>query len=165
MGKDCYEILVRFIVENQNHFYRIAYSYLRNKEDALDAVQNTACKALENYQKIRTDTALKMWVYRILVNESMQLIRDKKKVVLFDNTEDKMSDRVYEDKSSLFSDNFFEQIKLLDDETQKIFILRYFEEMSLKEIAEILEMNLNTVKSKIYRGLSKLRIELKEEMI
>ena len=106
-----------------------------------------------------------MWVYRILVNESMQLIRDKKKVVLFDNTEDKMSDRVYEDKSSLFSDNFFEQIKLLDDETQKIFILRYFEEMSLKEIAEILEMNLNTVKSKIYRGLSKLRIELKEEMI
>ena len=76
-----------------------------------------------------------------------------------------MSDRVYEDKSSLFSDNFFEQIKLLDDETQKIFILRYFEEMSLKEIAEILEMNLNTVKSKIYRGLSKLRIELKEEMI
>ena len=41
MGKDCYEILVRFIVENQNHFYRIAYSYLRNK-DALDAVQNAA---------------------------------------------------------------------------------------------------------------------------
>lgn len=80
MGKDCYEILVRFIVENQNHFYRIAYSYLRNKEDALDAVQNTACKALENYQKLRTDTALKMWVYRILVNESMQLIRDKKKL-------------------------------------------------------------------------------------
>lgn len=79
MRKDCYEILVQFIIENQNHFYRIAYSYLRNKEDALDAVQNTVCKALEKYQKLRTETALKMWVYRILVNESMQIIRDKKK--------------------------------------------------------------------------------------
>lgn len=49
MRKDCYEILVQFIIENQNHFYRIAYSYLRNKEDALDAVQNTVCKALEKY--------------------------------------------------------------------------------------------------------------------
>ena len=77
MKPDRYEILVQFILENQENFYRIAFSYLRNKEDALDAVQNTVCKALENYQMLRVDTALKMWVYRILVNESLKMIREK----------------------------------------------------------------------------------------
>ena len=165
MKQDRYASLERFILENQESFYRIAFSYLRNKDDALDAVQNTVCKALENYQMLRKDTALKMWVYRILVNESMKMIREKKKVILFDNTEDKMLEQSYEDKSILFSDNFMQQIKSLDDDTQKIFILRYFEEMSLKEIATIMDMNLNTVKAKIYRGLSKLKIELKEELV
>lgn len=165
MKQDRYESLVQFILENQESFYRIAFSYLRNKDDALDAVQNTVCKALENYQMIRKDTALKMWVYRILVNESMKMIREKKKVILFDNTEDKMLEQSYEDKSILFSENFMQQIKSLDDDAQKILILRYFEEMPLKDIAAIMDMNLNTVKAKIYRGLSKLKIELKEELV
>lgn len=165
MKQDRYESLVQFILENQESFYRIAFSYLRNKDDALDAVQNAVCKALENYQMLRKDTALKMWMYRILVNESLKITREKKKVILFDNTEDKMLEQSYEDKSILFSDDFTQQIKSLDDDTQKIFILRYFEEMPLKEIATIMDMNLNTVKAKIYRGLSKLKIELKEELV
>ena len=71
----------------------------------------------------------------------------------------------YEDKSILVSDDFMQQIKSLDDDTQKIIILWYFEEMSLKEVAAIMDMNLNTVKAKIYRGLAKLKIELKEELV
>ena len=152
-------------MENQEHFYRIAYSYLRNEADALDAVQNAVCKALENYNKLRSDTAIKMWFYRILVNESLQIIRDNKKIVLLENTKDQLANQSYEDKTQVFSDDFLEQIKVLDDESQKIFILRYFEEMSLKEISEIMNMNLNTVKAKIYRGLAKLKIELKEEQV
>ncbi len=163
--KDCYEQLVGFIVENQEHFYRIAYSYLRNEADALDAVQNAVCKALENHGKLRSDTAIKMWFYRILVNESLQIIRDNKKIVLLENAKDQLANQGYEDKPQVFSDDFLEQIKVLDDETQKIFILRYFEEMSLKEISDIMNMNLNTVKAKIYRGLAKLKIELKEEQV
>lgn len=158
-------MLVQFILENQESFYRIAFSYLRNKDDALDAVQNTVCKALENYQMLRMDTALKMWVYRILVNESMKMIREKKKLILFENAQDEALEQSYEDKNIVFSDDFMQLIKPLDDDTQKIFILRYFEEMPLKEIAAIMDMNLNTVKAKIYRGLAKLKIELKEELV
>ena len=124
MKQDRYESLVQFILENQESFYRIAFSYLRNKDDAVVAVQNAVCKALENYQMLRKDTALKMWMYRILVNESLKITREKKKVILFDNTEDKMLEQSYEDKSILFSDDFTQQIKSLDDDTQKIFILR-----------------------------------------
>lgn len=103
MKQDRYESLVQFILENQESFYRIAFSYLRNKDDALDAVQNAVCKALENYQMLRKDTALKMWMYRILVNESLKITREKKKVILFDNTEDKMLEQSYEDKIFQFT--------------------------------------------------------------
>ena len=47
--QDLYDYIVAYIVENQNKIYRLAYSYVLNREDALDVVQNAVCKALENY--------------------------------------------------------------------------------------------------------------------
>ena len=47
MKQDLYDHIVGYIVENQNTFYRLAYSYVRDREDALDVVQSAVCKALE----------------------------------------------------------------------------------------------------------------------
>lgn len=47
MNRILYENLIQYILTNQERFYRLAYSYTRNQEDALDAVQNAVCKALE----------------------------------------------------------------------------------------------------------------------
>ena len=55
MKRDLYEKIVSYVVENQNKFYRLAYSYVRDREDALDAVQSAVCKALENYGGIRNE--------------------------------------------------------------------------------------------------------------
>lgn len=49
MKEDFYRKIVDYIIENQNKFYRLAYSYVRNQEDALDVVQSSVCKALEHY--------------------------------------------------------------------------------------------------------------------
>ena len=53
MKNDLYQKIVNYIIENQNKFYRLAYSYTRNQEDALDVVQSSACKALEHYGELR----------------------------------------------------------------------------------------------------------------
>lgn len=74
MKRDLYEKIVSYVVENQNKFYRLAYSYVRDREDALDAVQSAVCKALENYGGIRNEGAINTWFYRILVNESLALL-------------------------------------------------------------------------------------------
>ena len=50
----------------------------------------------------------------------------------------------------------------LDGDTQTIIRLRFFEELSLAEIARITELNLNTVKARLYRGLKRLRIDIQE---
>ena len=59
-------------------------------------------------------------------------------------------------------DELFDQIDQLDEEVQKIIKLRFFEELSLREIADVVQMNLNTVKAKLYRGLKLLKQNIQE---
>ena len=81
MKQDQYSKIVSYITENQKMFYRLAYSYAQNREDALDVVQNAVCKALEHYQELRNEEAIRTWFYRILVNESLQLIKERNRLV------------------------------------------------------------------------------------
>ena len=80
--QDVYEMLVTYIVENQDKFYRLAFSYAHNQEDALDIVQNAMCKALENYQNLNNQRAIRTWMYHIVVNESLQLLKAREREVL-----------------------------------------------------------------------------------
>ena len=79
MGKQSiYDSLVDHIVANQNQFYRAAYSYVKNREAALDVVQNAICKALEHYDKLQSKEAMASWFYRIVINESLMYLRKEK---------------------------------------------------------------------------------------
>ena len=159
MKKDLYDHITAYIVENQNKFYRLAYSYVQNREDALDAVQNAVCKALEHYGKIRYEDAIKTWFYRILVNESLLLLKAKSRISLEDENTEEAS---YEEKGFEVQDDLYDCINRLDEDTQTIIKLRFFEEMPLKEISQVMEMNLNTVKARLYRGLQQLKVNIQE---
>lgn len=159
MKQDLYDYIVAYIVENQNKFYRLAYSYVRNREDALDVVQNTVCKALENYGGIRNEGAISTWFYRILVNESLLFIKERKRMTLGETDQEEAH---YEEKGFEIQDDLYDSINRLDGDTQTIIKLRFFEELSLKEIAQIMEMNLNTVKARLYRGLRQLKVNIQE---
>ena len=159
MKQDLYDYIVAYIVENQNKFYRLAYSYVRNREDALDVVQNAVCKALENYGGIRNEGAISTWFYRILVNESLLFIKERKRMTLGETDQEEAH---YEEKGFEIQDDLYDSINRLDGDTQTIIKLRFFEELSLKVIAQITEMNLNTVKARLYRGLRQLKVNIQE---
>ena len=156
-----YKKLSNHLIQNQDKFYRLSYTYLRNKDDALDVVQNAILKALEKYKDIRNVDAINTWFYRILVNENLLYLRKKKKEIC---TDDNDLDIFYFEK---FNENIdiYEKIKFLPTDTQTIIILHYFEDLILLEISKITNINLNTIKSKLYAGLKKLKIELKEEVL
>ena len=63
------ELLVQFIRENQASFYRVAYSYVKESQTAMDLVQDAIVKALQKYHTIKDAQLLRPWFYRILVNE------------------------------------------------------------------------------------------------
>lgn len=155
-----YTQVTDYIIENQNKFYRLAYSYVKDKEASLDIVQNAICKALENYQSIRNIQYIKTWFYKVLVNECLTYIKKYGKEVLVD--EDSILEEVYIEEGYNVQSNLYEFIDKLKDNVRTVIILHYYEDMTLKEIAQVTGTNINTVKTRLYSGLRKLKEYMKE---
>ena len=77
--QDIYDCTVQYITENQNRLYRLAYSYLREEQAALDVLQNAICRALEGCFGLKNPAALRTWFYRILVNAKCRLRRSRQR--------------------------------------------------------------------------------------
>ena len=159
VNRKLYENLIQYILDHQERFYRLAYSYTGNQEDALDVVQNAVCRALEAYGSLRNPDAIHTWFYRILTNECLRLLKERKKDARAADLEDENA--VYYEKA-YDRENVEEELDRLEPEVQTVIRLRFFEEMSLKEIAEITGSNVNTVKTRLYRGLKLLKENMKE---
>ena len=149
-----YEQTVEYILDNQERMYRLAYSYVQNKEDALDAVQNAICTALEKCNSIRNPDALKTWLYRVVVNEALQLLRKGKKEISWDPVD--MPEEAYWDMPMEDAQEIYTKVQKLPTPIKTIIILRFYEELSRKESAQVTGLNINTVKSRLYRGLADL---------
>lgn len=160
MRRDLYDKIVSYILQDQNKFYRLAYSYVRQEEDDLDVVQNAICKALEHYGDLKNEQAVRTWFYRILVNESLACLKKRQETIWIDG---EGAEIPYQEQGFEIQDDLYGQIRRLEEDVQTIIKLRFFEELSLKEIAEVMSMNLNTVKAKLYRGLRSLRQQIEEE--
>lgn len=160
MKQILYERLIQHILENQDRFYRVAYSYTRHQEDALDAVQSAVCKALEAYESIKNEDAIRTWFYRILVNECLAVLKKRKRIPL--TADDLEREEVYYEKGYEQDDDIERELDRLEMDVQGIIKLRFFEELSLKEISCITGLNLNTVKTKLYRGLKQLKENIQE---
>lgn len=151
------ETVERILLENYNRYYRLAYSYVHNDADASDIVQNGAYKAILNSGSLRKQEFAATWIYRIMLNEIFRSF-DKRVTVSFEEvcveveTEDSYTDT-----------DLMAALETLTKEDKAVIELRFFEEMKLEEIAEILNENRNTVKSRLYRGLRKLRLKLEDD--
>jgi len=152
--------LTAFIVENQARFYRLAYSYLKNREEALDAVQTAVCRALEKQDSLQDADALRTWFYRILVNVCMDQLRRRKRVTLV--PPEALDAGSYEDPLPADS-TLAQRVDALPAEVGTIVKLRFYEELSLKEISAVTGVPLSTVKTRLYTGLKKLRVTLESE--
>ena len=151
------DILTSFLVEDQARFYRLAYSYLKNREDALDAVQTAVCRALEKQDSLQTPEAMRTWFYRILVHVCTDQLRRRKTVVFL--PPEALDAGSYEDPLPLDGD-LATRVDALPPEIATIIRLRFYEELSLKEISAATGAPLSTVKTRLYAGLKKLRVSM-----
>ena len=153
--------MTTYLVEDQARFYRLAYSYLHNREEALDAVQTAVCKALEKQDGLRDAGAIRTWFTRILVNACMDQLRQRKRVTLV--PPEALDAGSYEDP--LPEDgSLARRVDALPPEVATIVKLRFYEDLSLKEISQIVDCPLSTVKTRLYAGLKKLRIAVEGEV-
>ena len=152
--------LTDYLVSDQARFYWLAYSYLKDREEALDAVQTAVCRALERQRSLRDPEAIRTWFYHILVNVCMDRLRQRKRVTLV--PPEALDAGSYEDP--LPADGTLAQrVDALPPEVATIIRLRFYEDLSLREISAVTGCNLNTVKTRLYTGLKKLRITMEGE--
>ena len=156
--------------ELMDHYYRyaerVAYRILIDREDTEDAIQNTFVKVWENADHYDEQFEFTTWLYRIIVNTSLDLLRKKRKFPT-----DPVSDisSIYSHKNTgeneadhqMIQNVVLEIFRLLSENlapTQKaVFVLRDLEALPAEKVAEILNMSSDQVKSNLYHARKKLR--------
>lgn len=154
--------LVLYIENNQERFYRLAYTYVKNREDALDIVHDAIVKALQSYDTLRNPAYAQTWFYKILINESLSFLRKNRRLISLEELSDAPLAHA-EAPPEMIQDEYIDLYAALDKlppDMKTIVVLRFFEDMPLGEIAEITSVNLNTVKSRLYRALKHLKLDM-----
>ena len=147
MKQALYQKIADYLIEHQNGLYRLAYSYTGNPDWlTIEAGEG--------------ENAVKTWCYRIVVNESMALLRKRRKESPVPEPWDAQAS--YIEKGYEQDDDLYNRVNRLPEKIQEVIKLRFYEDLSLKEIAEITETNLNTVKARLYRGLRMMKKDLEE---
>ncbi|ROR27494.1 RNA polymerase sigma-70 factor (ECF subfamily) [Mobilisporobacter senegalensis] len=143
-------------LSNYQNYYRLAYSYVKNESDAMDIVQESAYKAMKEHASLKKEEYISTWIYRIVINTALDYIRKNKKEIVGIMGEEKS----YEDTYMNF--DMMDLLNNLEEDDRTIIILRFFEEEKLEDIARITGDNLNTVKTKLYRSLKKLKSNMED---
>ena len=147
------ELIRNILLENYESYYRLAFSYVHQEADAMDIVQEVAYKAMLKADTLKNEKFAGTWVYRIIINEAKEYLRKNRKEYAEPGERPAEEER-YGDLE------LKEAVDQLPAEERELIILRFYEDKQLSEIAEILQENLSTVKSRLYRTLRKLREEL-----
>lgn len=141
------EAFLELMEQNSGAMYKVAWAILKNNEDVADAVQDTILTCYEKLHTLRQPEYFKSWMTRILINHCYQ-IQNRYKTWNLDVQMPEIP--VYD--NSLAELEFKDMLKELEEKYRIVLVLYYVEELKISEIAEILEMNENTVKTRLARA-------------
>ncbi|MGG4456187.1 sigma-70 family RNA polymerase sigma factor [Brevibacillus porteri] len=143
------------IEEQQDRLYRIAYSYVRQEMDAEDVVHETIYRALVGLPKLRQPQFFTTWLTRILMNCAMTALNKRQRLVV--------DDRCFEELQQVSVTEHDDRIDLLaavdqlEPRQRQVIAFKYWQDMTIEEIANLLRMPSGTVKTILHRGLKALR--------
>ena len=149
------EAFITLMEQNRQSMIRIAFAYLGNEEDVADAMQETILAAYEKLDTLKRAEYFKTWLIRILINHCIVIRRDRSRTVPMEEAGEAFA-------SCDFSTDleFNDLLKTLSEESRLIFQMYYGEQFTIGEIAGMLHMKENTVKSRIHRGRERLRSQM-----
>lgn len=154
---------VELVTPFRERLIRKAKSMVKDEDDAEDIVQDAFISGYRSIHKFRADSGIYTWLYRIVVNRAKDLLTKKKKNPEKPITEQEQQfvdeRQSYEKKLELSEESSYliDKINLLDEIYRQVIELRYFEEMSYAEIAQVLGCNQGTVKSRLFKAKELLK--------
>ena len=147
------EVLVHeCLVKNYEKYYRMAYSYVFCEQDAMDIVQEGAYRAILKSDLLKQPEYVDTWICKIVINEALRFLK-KNKLASVDM--ESLPEQGQEDQVEDI--DLQRALDKLDEQERAIVVLRYFEEEKLENIGKTMNLNVNTVKSRLYRAMDKLK--------
>jgi RNA polymerase sigma-70 factor (ECF subfamily) len=174
-----YAALERLVLKYQNRIYNAVLRICENADDAAELTQDTFVKVIENIERFEGRSSFYTWVFRIAVNLTLNYCKRSVRLGLrsldegLEGSTEPLrhfwADRDIPGPETVASDRELcelakKALGRLDEDHRAVLVLRDMEGMSYAEIAEILEVELGTVKSRLARARSRLR-EILEAMI
>lgn len=148
----------------QDKLYRTAFLYVKNKEDALDIVQETIYIAFVSINQVRQPEYFDTWLVRVLIRVATSFLKARNTLVLNNEIGEKLESCVDIEKSSNDKIYVVDAINNLKLDHRTVIILYYYHDLSIKDISEIVEKPENTIKSDLRRAKLELKdLFLKEE--
>lgn len=134
---------------------------LKNDDDTCDAIQETLISAYKNFETLNNIEYFSTWIIRILINKCYDIIRKNKKVVYLNEKLEIDSETYYE---MYCNESDLERIlNKIDTDLRTVTVLYYYDDLSVLEIANVLNIPEGTVKSRLSRARDKIYKILKEE--
>lgn len=156
------EAFSRVIIQNKEAMYKTAIVILKNEDDAYDALQEALIKMYRNISKLENKDAFTSWSRRIIVNCCYDLITQNKKVI---DITSKITENFEETREDIYDceDSLVQTLEKIEPDLRLTATLYYYNDLSTKEIGEILQIPVGTVKSRLARAREKLYQILQEE--
>jgi RNA polymerase sigma-70 factor, ECF subfamily len=150
------------LIELKKHsLYRTAFWYVKNEDDAMDIVSEAVFKAYVSLHQLQNNDFFHTWLMRILIHCTFDFIKSRKDNSIQDYaTIDKFHGQTDGSRDTLI--DLHSAINTLDEKHRAVVILKYFEDMTLSQVGEVLSMPTGTVKTYLHRALLHLRVKMKE---
>ena len=151
------QLFENYLTRNIDGAYRFAYTYTKNREEAEDIVNESVIKAIKSIHHLQMPEHIKPWFYKIIANTSLTHLKRKYKISYLGYENFTGTEGIEDDYSELTFNNFIEKLNI---KYKSIIVLRFLEDMSLSEISQTLDINENTVKTRLYHALKLLKIDM-----
>ncbi|MFE8696109.1 sigma-70 family RNA polymerase sigma factor [Cytobacillus sp. FJAT-53684] len=161
-------VLEKIMIEYGNELVRLAFSYVKDTEIAKDMVQNTFIKCYKNLDSFRFDAQIKTWLYRITINECKDYLKSwNYKMVQVRNFINETARSILPSIEKTVIDKYNneemkENIYSLPKVYREVIYLYYYDSLKTEEIANVLDIPVNTVKTRLRRAKQRLESMLKE---
>ena len=152
------EALMQLVLGAKDEYYRLAYTYVENEHDAMDALENMIVILYEKIDQLQKPESFYSWSKTILVNECRALLRKRKKIVFLeqDQTEQLVDESLIETDQYSFD----ELLTSLSPVQKEAVQMKYYLDYDFETIAKLTNVPVSTAKSRVFHALKKLRITL-----
>lgn len=153
------DLFTRIVIKYKDDVFRVAYSICHDRNDAEDIAQTTFVKLFQSEKVFENDEHIKKWLVLVTVNNSKTLLQSawKRKVDL------DLQERLGKYRCRNNNEILEEAMEQLDSTDRALIHLYYYEDMEMKEIADMMKMSESAVKTRLHRARKKLKKMMKGE--